>query len=129
MVLPGLQDVRGRLPRVLFPSYIPTATDAGMRQLIEQCRIYPGFNVNKGARRILFNDVLGVFADPACTKIMVDAMSRVLITDAKPPVTALLGISSRGYPYASMLAYKHGLKLVFARSGGKTPGPIAATNV
>ncbi len=126
MLLPALRDPPACLPRILFPE--PASQSAPAAELVKCCRMYQGFAVN-GGRRIIFNDVLHMFASPRHCELLLAEMSARLIEGVEPAPTALLGVASRGYPFAAMLALKHRLKLVFARAGGKTPGPIAAQNV
>jgi adenine phosphoribosyltransferase len=136
VLLPILHDPDAKLPSTAMVDRVAVTVPSYYANTV---RYFSGFPVDGGPRRILFGDVMHLFADPVACRAAVDDMSRLLIHGestaadsndvGNAPVTALLGISSRGYPFASMLAYKHNLKLVFGRKRGKTPGPVSEASI
>jgi adenine phosphoribosyltransferase len=72
---------------------------------------------------ILFYDISTVLADPVAWRAAVDRMDRIV--DAFHP-DLVAGIESRGFLFASALAYRSGRGLVMIRKVGKLPGAVVS---
>lgn len=72
---------------------------------------------------ILFYDISTVLADPFAWRLAVDEMDR-LVDGFHPDLIA--GIRSRGFLFASALAYRSGRGLVMVRKVGKLPGAVVS---
>jgi len=122
-------QLRNRLlPIIADPTKLPVVFLSAVPEhncILQHVRFYENFAVDNGRSPIFFCDALGVFADVDATSLMIDMMTAAI----KPYVTHVVGVSSRGYPYAAMLALKSNRKMEFARSSGKTPGPMQAAEV
>jgi len=115
------------LPIIADPTKLPVvflSLVAEHNRILQHVKFYESFAVDNG-RSIFFCDALGIFADADATSLMIEMMAAAI----KPHVTYIVGVSSRGYPFASMLAMKLGRKMEFARSSGKTPGPMQSAEV
>lgn len=68
------------------------------------------------AEGVLFQDLTGLFADPAGFHAVVDALAAVV-----PDVDAVAGIEARGFLLGSAVAYVLGTGVVAVRKPGKLP--------
>ena len=85
------------------------------------------FDLDKAIRKvkdfpkpgILFYDITSIFTNVEAFKWIIDK-SYELYKDKK--IDAILAVESRGFIFASPLAYRLGIPLVLARKAGKLPG-------
>jgi adenine phosphoribosyltransferase len=70
---------------------------------------------------ISFKDISPLLASPEAFKAAIDAMAKIA-KDWKPDL--FIGPESRGFIFASALAYKMGAGFVMARKKGKLPGKV-----
>lgn len=85
------------------------------------------FDLDKAIRKvkdfpkpgILFYDITSIFTNTSAFKWVIDKAYE-MYKDKK--VDAILAVESRGFIFASPLAYKLGIPLVLARKAGKLPG-------
>jgi adenine phosphoribosyltransferase len=75
---------------------------------------------------ILFRDVSPLLK--ANFRATIDAMSDLFSKDEWQQIDVLAGIESRGFIFASALAYKHGKGFVKIRKPGKLPNVAASIN-
>lgn len=68
---------------------------------------------------ILFYDITSIFTNPEAFKWIIDKTEE-LYKDQK--IDMLLAVESRGFIFASTLAYKLNIPFVLARKAGKLPG-------
>ena len=84
-------------------------------KIINSIRIIKDFP-KKG---IDFYDIASLLANPDIFSKVIDEMT---LKVKKMNVTAIAGIDSRGFIFASVIAYKLKLKLIIIRKQGKLPG-------
>ena len=84
-------------------------------KIINSIRIIKDFP-KKG---IDFYDITSLLANPDIFSKVIDEMT---LKVKKMNVTAIAGIDSRGFIFASVIAYKLKLKLIIIRKQGKLPG-------
>ena len=84
-------------------------------KIINSIRIIKDFP-KKG---IAFYDIASLLADPDIFSKVIDEMT---LKVKKMNATAIAGIDSRGFIFASAIAYKLKLKLIIIRKQGKLPG-------
>ena len=85
-----------------------------MEELKQAIRDIPDFP-QKG---VIFKDITTLLKDPAAFKKSIDALGEAL---SGKDFDLLLGIESRGFIFASALAYNLGKGLLIARKPGKLP--------
>lgn len=68
---------------------------------------------------ILFYDITSIFADPEAFKWIIDKAADIYKNEK---IDLLLAVESRGFVFASALAYKLGIPFTLARKPKKLPG-------
>ncbi|CAG0913057.1 unnamed protein product [Notodromas monacha] len=72
---------------------------------------------------ITFRDVFPMFSDPQALQSLVDACVDIVSRGSRPDV--ILGVESRGFLLAPLIAYKLGIGFAPVRKVGKLPGRTA----
>ena len=70
---------------------------------------------------IEFYDIASLLSDPLIYSDVIDKMAHKA---KKMQITAIAGVDSRGFLFASAIAYKLKIKLIIIRKKGKLPGKI-----